>query len=122
MLKFLSDIVFMDIAVFLFAVFISSYSQVLLKKEALCSHKSYVQEYLNYRVAVAYIILAISIFLAIYTYRNIPLSLGPVLESTGYIYVTIFGVVIFKERINIKKIIALCMIIVGIIVYGVFGG
>ena len=47
--------------------------------------------------------------------------MGPILEATGYIYVTIFGITIFKERMNQKKIIALVLIITGIIVYSVWG-
>jgi multidrug transporter EmrE-like cation transporter len=45
--------------------------------------------------------------------------MGPVLEATSYIYVTIFGVKIFGEKINKKKILALGFIIGGIIVYSV---
>ncbi|MEG2201819.1 MAG: EamA family transporter [Raoultibacter sp.] len=43
--------------------------------------------------------------------------MGPVLEATSYIYVTIFGVVIFKEKINRKKICALGLILLGVVVY-----
>ena len=46
-----------------------------------------------------------------------PVSLGPVLETTAYFYITVFGVVIFKEKLNSKKILALCMIVMGIVVY-----
>ena len=38
-------------------------------------------------------------------------------EATGYLYVTIFGVTIFHEKMNPKKIAALVMIVVGILVY-----
>ena len=44
-------------------------------------------------------------------------SMRPVLEATGYLYVTVFGVTIFHEKMNPKKIAALAMIIVGILVY-----
>ena len=47
--------------------------------------------------------------------------MGPVLEATSYIYVTIFGVTIFKEKMNIRKVIALGTIIVGIVVYAMLG-
>ena len=47
--------------------------------------------------------------------------MGPILEATSYIYVTIFGVVIFKEKMNLKKVVALGMIIVGIVVYAIAG-
>lgn len=55
--------------------------------------------------------------LTMLAYKGVPLNVGPVLEATGYIYVTIFGVTIFHEKMNPKKIIALAMILVGILVY-----
>ena len=60
-------------------------------------------------------------FLSILAYKVIPLSMGSVLEATGYIYVTVFGVVIFKEKLNRKKLVALALIIIGIVIYSVFG-
>jgi drug/metabolite transporter (DMT)-like permease len=59
--------------------------------------------------------------MTVYAYRGTPLSLGTVLEATGYIYVTVFGVTIFKEKINIKKILALILIISGIAVFALAG-
>ena len=47
--------------------------------------------------------------------------MGPVLEATSYIYVTFFGVKIFGEKINKKKIMSLVLIIGGIVVYSVCG-
>ncbi len=47
--------------------------------------------------------------------------MGAILEATGYIYVTIFGVVIFKERLNACKLAALALILGGIAVYTLFG-
>ena len=56
---------------------------------------------------------------SVIAYRGVPLSLGPVLEATSYIYVTIFGVKIFHEKVNRKKILALALIIAGIVVAAV---
>lgn len=106
--------------VLLFGVFISAVSQVLLKKAALKKYDSVLQEYLNPYVIIAYIIFVLSTLLSIVAYRGIPLSMGPVLEATSYIYVTVFGVKIFSEKLNWKKIIALCLIIVGILIYAIF--
>ena len=50
-------------------------------------------------------------------YKGVPLNIGPVLEATGYLYVTIFGVTIFHEKMNPKKIAALVMIVAGILAY-----
>ena len=102
-------------------VFISSVSQVMLKKSALKTYDSRIREYLNLGVISAYSIFFISTLLSILAYKGIPLSMGPVLEATSYIYVTVFGVKIFGEKITKKKITALGLIIAGIMIYSVLG-
>lgn len=105
----------------LVGVFISSMAQVLLKKEADKKHESVIKEYLNAPVIIAYIIFFGATFLSIYAYKVVPLSMGVILEATGYIWITIFGVTIFKEKLNRLKLKALGLIITGIIVYSVLG-
>ncbi len=107
--------------VLLFGVFISAISQVMLKKAALKKYDSKIQEYMNPLVITAYIIFVGTTFLSIIAYRGIPLSMGPILEATSYIYVTVFGVKIFHEKINRQKILAIGIIIAGIIIYSLFG-
>ena len=102
----------------LIAVFISSVSQILLKKAALKDYGgSKIREYLNPLVITAYAIFFVATFADIYAYKVVPLSMGPILEATGYIYVTLFGVKFFNEKINKGKIIALILILCGIAVY-----
>lgn len=101
----------------LFGTFISSVSQVLLKKSAEKKYTNKIKEYLNPLVIFSYMIFVAATFLSIFAYKVVPLSLGPVLEATSYIYVTVFGVLIFKESINRRKVLALILIIVGIVVY-----
>lgn len=98
-------------------VFVSAISQVMLKKAALKKYENKIKEYLNPLVIVAYIFFVGTTLMSVLAYKVIPLSMGPVLESTSYIYVTFFGVKIFGEKINQKKIGALFLIILGIIVY-----
>lgn len=105
----------------LFGTFISAISQVLLKKAAQREYGSKIKEYLNPLVIIAYTIFVLTTLLSILAYKGIPLSMGPVLEATSYIYVTIFGVKIFGEKITKKKIIALIMIIAGIMIYSIAG-
>jgi drug/metabolite transporter (DMT)-like permease len=107
--------------ILLVSVFVSAISQVLLKKEAMKRHTSVLSEYLNANVVAAYVLFFCSTLMTVYAYRGTPLSLGTVLEATGYIYVTVFGVAIFKEKINIKKILALILIISGIAVFALAG-
>ncbi len=102
-------------------VFISSVSQVLLKKAAIKNYDSTIKEYFNPLVIGAYFLFICTTFISIYAYKGIPLSLGPILEATSYIYVTAFGIKIFREKVNKRKILALGFIICGIIVYSLFG-
>ncbi len=107
--------------ILLAGVFIGSISQVLLKKAALKTYDSGIREYLNPLVIFAYVLFVGTTFISILAYKHVPLALGPILEATGYIYVTIFGVTVFGERINVKKLIALGLIITGIVVYTLAG-
>lgn len=106
--------------VLLTGVFVSAISQVMLKKAALKKYDSVIKEYMNPLVIVAYIMFVGTTFLSIIAYKGIPLSMGPILEATSYLYVTVFGITIFKERMNKKKIISLVLIISGIVVYAVW--
>ena len=79
------------------------------------------KEYLNPLVIIACTIFVGTTLLSVYAYKGIPLFKGPVLEATSYIYITIFGVCIFKEKLNPKKIVALLLIVGGILVYSLLG-
>ena len=107
--------------IMLLGVFISSIAQVLLKKAAQKQYDSVLQEYLNWPVITAYAIFFAATFLSIYAYRVVPLSMGPILEATGYLWVTLFGVTIFHEKLDRWKLIALTLIIGGIVVYSALG-
>jgi multidrug transporter EmrE-like cation transporter len=107
--------------IMLLGVFISSVAQVLLKKAAQKQYGSVLEEYLNWPVITAYAIFFAATFLSIYAYKVVPLSMGPILEATGYIHVTIFGVTIFHEKLDRWKLIALALIIGGIVVYSALG-
>ena len=101
----------------LFGTFISAVSQVMLKKAAGKKYDSKLKEYLNPLVICAYGIFFLATLCSVFAYRVVPLSMGPVLEATSYIYVTIFGAVIFKEKISPRKALALVLIVAGIVVY-----
>lgn len=55
--------------------------------------------------------------MTILAYKVVPLSMGAILEATAYLYITFFGVTIFKEKLGRDKAIALLLIVGGIIVY-----
>lgn len=103
--------------IFVGSVFISSVSQLMLKKSALLNHTSRIKEYLNPLVIPAYAMFLSASFITMLAYRYVPLSLGSILESTGYIFVTVLGMLILKEKISIRKLIGMSVIFIGILVF-----
>ena len=85
--------------VMLIGVFISAVSQVMLKMAAIREYSSKLQEYLNPLV----------------------LSWGPGIESMGYIFVTVFDMCFFHERVSPHRWRALFLIILGILVFSLLG-
>ena len=107
----------MYIAIFVLSVFLSSVSQILLKISAGKSYDSAIREYLNPRVILAYGLFFASTLVTVVAYKYVPLSMGPILEATGYIFVTILGYLILKESVSRKKILGIVLILLGIAVY-----
>ena len=108
-------------AILLVGVFIGAVSQVLLKKASMKTYVSPLMEYLNPQVIFAYLLFFGTTLISVTAYKVIPLSLGAVLETTSYLYITFFSVVIFKEKISNRKILALFFIILGSIICSIFG-
>jgi len=105
------------ILLFLFSVFIAAISQIMLKKSANKQYKKKMAEYLNPLVISAYGIFFVSSFLTMAAYQWIPLSIGPVLESTGYIFVSVLGYIFLKEKMGRKKMFGMVMILIGILIF-----
>lgn len=107
------------ILVFLSASLISAFSQILLKTAAGKQYKSWIYEYLNPKVIIAYVIFFIATLITVYCYKVIPLSLGAMLESSGYVFVTVLGYLILKEKVSKQKIFGMALVILGVIVVAV---
>ena len=104
------------IALFIGSVFVSSVSQILLKRAANRSYASKIREYLNAPVIGAYVMFFLSSLLTLVAYRAVPLTLGPILESTGYLFVVVLSVIFLREKMTARKIVGNCLIIAGVIV------
>jgi len=100
--------------IFLCSVLISAISMVLLKKSANRSYQNKFAEYLNPLVIFAYFLFFGSTLLTVLAYRGVPLTLGPILESTGYIYVAVLSAVFLNEKPTRKKIIGNILIVLGV--------
>ena len=106
---------------FLIGVFVSAISQVMLKKSALKQYDNHIREYINPLVIIAYVLFVGTTILSTIAFKGISLSMGAVLESSSYIFVTFFGVKIFHESINRKKVVSLVLIVTGMMVYSFLG-
>ena len=105
--------------IFLVSVFISSVSQVLLKTSANKQYRSKIKEYLNPLVLFAYFLFFASTLLTVYAFKYIPLSVGPILESTGYIFIGVLGFLFLKEKFTKKKLLGMAVIILGVIIFSI---
>ena len=112
--------------IFVLSVLISSISQIMLKKSANKTYDSKIREYLNPTVIIAYGLFFLATLITVFAYKYVPLSSGPILESTGYIFVAVLGYFVLKERFTKKKVIGMALIIFGILFFSlggmVFGG
>lgn len=105
------------VIIMIVGILIGATSQVLLKQSAMRQYNSKYREYLNVRVFMAYTFLAVTSYMSIYAYKKVPLSLGAILESVSYIYITIMGRFFFGERITRNKLAAIICILVGILLF-----
>lgn len=105
------------VLIYLLGVFVAAVSQVMLKIAAQRDYDNLFKEYLNPLVIFAYILFFMTSLMIIYAYKQVPLTYGPILEASSYIFVTIFGVAIFKEKFGWRRGLALMLILVGIVIF-----
>ena len=101
----------------LLSVFISSVSQILLKKAANRTYENTLREYLNPLVIGADAMFFGSVILTMLALRYVPLSMSPILESTGYIFVSVMGYFFLKERFSRRKLLGFALILGGIAIF-----
>ena len=107
--------------VFIGSVFISSVSQILLKKSADKTYDSKLKEYLNPLVIIAYGMFFCSMLITMYCYRYVDVSAGPILESAGYVFVAVLGYIFLKEKFTAKKVIGMLVLLAGIALFSLGG-
>ncbi len=110
---------YLFIGLFIFSVFIASCSQILLKKGANKTYKNIIEEYMNPLILGAYVIFFISSFLTMYSYKYVPMSIGPMIEALGFVFVAVLGRIFLKEKINKKAAIGMALIMIGIVICSV---
>ena len=99
------------------SVFISSISQILLKKGAEKKYPNKIREYLNPYVMSGYMLFFGCTLLSMFSLKVVPLSMAPVVESLGYIFVAVLGFFFLKEKFTKRQLIGTALIILGFVVY-----
>ncbi|MCI8640283.1 MAG: EamA family transporter [Clostridia bacterium] len=111
--------VLMFSGIYILGVFVSSIAQILLKKSANIERENKLKEYLNFKTIFAYGIFFGATLCTLFAYKFIPLTMGTILETTGYIFVTILSYFLLKEKITKKKLIGLVIIIIGVLIFSI---
>ena len=97
--------------------FFTAFSQVLMKQSAQIKHKSWIYEYLNWRVITAYGIAFAVLFANTWAYTGVDMRFGPVIDTFTYVFVMIFSFVLLKEHFTKGQLIGNLIIIAGVLIY-----
>ena len=96
---------------------VAAFSQIMLKKSAEKQYESKLKEYLNPLVIIAYILFFGTTFISMYALKVVPLSMAPILEASGYIFVAVLSYIFLEEKLTKKQLVGMALILVGIVVY-----
>lgn len=105
------------ILLMLLSELIASSSQILLKISAGKKYPNIIREYLNVLVIGGYVMLAVSMLITILCYGSLGYMNVVVMEPVGYILVMFLSRMVFKEKITVRKIAGMALILSGIFVF-----
>lgn len=103
--------------IMIISTLISSFSQILLKKSAKKTYPSKIKEYLNPLVIIGYGLFFCCTLTSVYCLKVVPLSMSPILEASGYIFVAVLSYIFFKEKLTKKQLVGMALIIIGIVIF-----
>jgi multidrug transporter EmrE-like cation transporter len=110
---------FAFLLIMVLSVFVSSISQILLKQAASKTYESRIREYLNPRVAGAYLLFFCSTVVTVVAYRHVALSMGPIIEALGYVFIAVLSYLVLKEKISGRKLAGLALIVCGVVIVAI---
>lgn len=103
--------------IYVTGVLISAFSQIMLKKAAGRQYSSKIKEYLNPLVIIAYMLFFGCTLISMFALKVVPLSMSPMLEATGYIFVAVLSFIFFKERLNKRQLLGMALVLAGIVIF-----
>ena len=100
------------------SVFLAACAQMLLKQGARQQYDIWWRQYVNGWVIGGYAIMFATMMMNIFAMsRGVEVKEVSIIESMSYLFVPILSFVTFRERLTWRKIIAIGVIIIGIIVF-----
>lgn len=108
----------MYIILVILAVFTAACAQMLLKKAATIKYPSVIRQYLNPWVIGGYSIMGLVMLVNIFAMsRGVQLKEVGIIESLSYLFVPCLSWMIFGEKLNRRKLLAIAIIMCGVIVF-----
>ena len=105
------------VLLFLLSVFVSSCSQIALKKSANRKHESKIKEIMNPLVLGAYVCFFGASLLTVLAYRGVDLGGRRIIKKKSYIYIMILSAIFLHKKVSKRKVLGNIIIILGIIIY-----
>ena len=97
--------------------FFTAISQVLMKTSAQREYKSWIFEYLNWRVITAYGIVFAVLMINTYAYTEVEIKYASIIDAFSYVNVMVFSYLLLKEQFTKRQLLGNLIIIAGILVY-----
>lgn len=100
------------------SVFLAACAQMLLKQGARQQYDTWWRQYVNGWVVGGYAIMFGTMMMNIFAMsKGVEVKEVSIIESMSYLFVPILSFVIFKERLTWRRVGAIAVIIIGIIVF-----
>jgi len=100
------------------SVLLSAFAQMLLKKGASIPHHSFIAEYVNPWVIGGYAILFASLVIDVWAIsKGVQVKEVSTIESCSYLFVPVMGSIFFKEKISLRKMASIALILCGVIIF-----
>ena len=100
------------------SVFLAACAQMLLKQGARQQYATWWRQYMNGWVIGGYAIMFSTMMINIFAMsRGVQVKEVSIIESVSYLFVPALSFFIFKEKLTWRKISAIAIIIIGVIVF-----
>lgn len=100
------------------SVFLAACAQMLLKQGARQQYDIWWRQYINGWVIGGYAIMFATMMMNIYAMsRGVEVKEVSIIESMSYMFVPILSFIFYKERLTWRKVCAIGVIVIGIIIF-----